>query len=310
MSVKNTANSIGYRLVHVVAVNKHGVKSSYRAFGRSSAPLQKLRHCLKNARRVPTLCRRLAYGEPNLALSAGKARHVVEHQHHVFSLVTEILGNRSSDIRAAQPAQRGDAQITPLNVSTSAPEALQGLDMSSALAERRTGVSARTQTLQADTLQNTATGASIMEEAVNQRLEMIARVYAETFFKPLGRYLLHLLHRYQDKQIQLRVKGRFMEFDPRKWDPDMDVSVSVGLGTGDRSKLIGTYRSILDLQQAFLTQLGANSPVRLTNVVYTCHRLCEAAGLESPERFFGTEEDAMRAEQALMQGGQEPSPEE
>ena len=205
---------------------------------------------------------------------------------------------------------RGDAQITPLPVATSSAEALAGLQMSAELMERRTGVSSRTQSLQADTLQNTATGASIMEEAVNQRLELIARVYAETFFKPLGRYILHLLHRYQDKAVQIRLKGRFMAFDPRKWDPDMDIAVAVGLGTGNRSRLLSAYQQILQIQQRFLAQLGKNSPVRLANVVYTCHKMAEAAGLESPERFFGTEEDARRAEQAIMNEKPAPSPEQ
>ena len=205
---------------------------------------------------------------------------------------------------------KGDAQITPLPVATSSGDALAGLQMSSELIERRTGISSRTQSIQADTLQNTATGASIMEEAINQRLELIARVYAETFFKPLGRYILHLLHRYQDKAIQLRLKGRFMAFDPRKWDPDMDIAVAVGLGTGNRSKLLAAYQQILQIQQGFITQLGKNSPVRLSNVIYTCHKMAEAAGLESPERFFGTEEDAKRAEQAIMNEKPAPSPEQ
>jgi hypothetical protein len=205
---------------------------------------------------------------------------------------------------------RGDASITPLPVATSSREALDGLDMSSGMIERRTGISPRTQSLQADTLQNTATGASIMEEAINQRLELIARCYAEQFFKPLGKYLLHLVHRYQDKAIQLRLKGKFMQFDPRKWDPDMDIAVAVGLGTGDRSKLISAYQQIVQYQQAFLTQLGAASPVRLSNIVYTLHKMCEAAGLESPERFFGTEEDAKRAEEMMMQDDGTPSEEE
>ena len=149
-----------------------------------------------------------------------------------------------------------------------------------------------------------------MEEAINQRLELIARVYAETFFKPLGRYILHLLHRYHDKAIQLRLKGRFMQFDPRKWDPDMDIAVAVGLGTGNRSKMLVAYQQILQIQQGFITQLGKNSPVRLANVVYTCHKMAEAAGLESPERFFGTEEDAKRAEQAIMNAPAQTSPEQ
>jgi hypothetical protein len=205
---------------------------------------------------------------------------------------------------------KGDASITPLPVASSSAEALQGLEMSKDLIERRTGISSRTQSLKADALQNTATGASIMEEAINQRLELIARVYAETFFKPLGRYLLHLVHCYHDKAIQLRLKGRFMEFDPRTWDPDMDISVAVGLGTGNRSKLVGAYGQILQIQQAFMTQLGPNSPVKLSNLVYTCHKLAEAAGLEAPERFFGTEEDARRIEQIMANRPPQPSPEQ
>ncbi len=205
---------------------------------------------------------------------------------------------------------KGDATITPLPVATSSGEALQGLEMSSALIERRTGVSSRTQSLQADALQNTATGASIMEEAVNQRLELIARVYAETFFKPLGRYILHLLHRYHDKAVQLRLKGRFMAFDPRRWDPDMDIAVAVGLGTGNRSRLVAAYRQILQIQQDFMSRLGKNSPVRLSHLAYTCRKMAEAAGLESPERFFGTEEDAKKAEAAMLNAPAQPSAEQ
>lgn len=205
---------------------------------------------------------------------------------------------------------KGDATIEPLKVVTSAADASQSLQLTDDLIERRTGISSRTQSIQADSLQNTATGAAIQEEAINQRLELIARVYAETFFKPLGRYVLHLLHRYQDKAVQLRIKGRYMEFDPRKWDPDMTISVAVGLGTGNRSRLVGTYQQILQIQSQFIQMLQKNSPVRLKNIIYTCDKLAEAAGLEAPERFFGTEEDAEKAEQAILQAGDAPSKDE
>lgn len=196
---------------------------------------------------------------------------------------------------------KGDASITPLPVATSAGEAMQGVTLTEQIVERRTGVSSRTQSIQADVLQNTATGANIMEEAINQRLELIARVFAEMFFKPLGRYLLHLLHKYQDKQMQMRLDGKFMAFDPRRWNPDMDIAVAVGLGTGNRAKLMQNYQTILTIQQAFLSQLGPLSPVKLSHLVYTCHKMVEAAGLEAPERFFGTDEDAKRAEQMMAQ---------
>ena len=207
---------------------------------------------------------------------------------------------------------KGGATIQPLNVPTNAAQAVQGIELSESLIEKRTGVTSRTQSLKADTLQNTATGAAIMEEAINQRLEMIARVYAENFFKPLGRFILHLLHKYQNQVIQLRLKGKYCQFDPRQWDPDMDISVAVGLGTGNRQKLVESYKAILQIQQAFIANLGVNSPVRLKNVIYTCHKMCEAAGLEAPERFFGTEEEAQRAEDAAIEAQKNngPSPEQ
>jgi hypothetical protein len=185
-------------------------------------------------------------------------------------------------------------------VSTSSGEALKGLEMSDGLVERRTGISSRTQSLGADSLQNTATGAAIMEEAVNQRLELIARVYAETFFKPLGRYVLHLLHHWLGEELTLRAGGRVFTWRPADWDPDMDISVAVGLGTGSRTRLVQSYRQVLQIQRELMERLGGASPVRLHHLVYTCHKMAEAAGLEAPERFFGTQEEARRAEAAML----------
>ena len=99
--------------------------------------------------------------------------------------------------------------------------------------------------------------------------------------------------------MQMRLNGKYMAFDPRRWNPDMDIAVAVGLGTGNRAKLMQHYQTILTIQQAFLSQLGPMSPVKLSHLVYTCHKMVEAAGLEAPERFFGTDEDAKKAEQAM-----------
>jgi len=187
---------------------------------------------------------------------------------------------------------KGDASITPLPVSTSSADALSGLQMCEGLAERRTGISSRTQSLGEAALPHTATGASIIEEAVNQRMELVARVYAETFFKPLGRYLLHLLYACRDKGLELRLFGRPMAFDIHSWDPDMDIACCAAMSGASRQKQVATYSKILELQYKMLKELGEASPVSLAHVVHTCHKLAEASGLEAPERFFGTREEA------------------
>jgi hypothetical protein len=60
-----------------------------------------------------------------------------------------------------------------------------------------------------------------------------------------------------------------------------------------------------------LAQLGPQiSPVKLSHIVHTCHKMAEAAGLEAPERFFGSEEDAKMASQAMANQPAQPSPEQ
>ena len=59
-----------------------------------------------------------------------------------------------------------------------------------------------------------------------------------------------------------------------------------------------------------MSRLGKNSPVRLSHLAYTCRKMAEAAGLESPERFFGTEEDAKKAEAAMLNAPAQPSAEQ
>ena len=194
---------------------------------------------------------------------------------------------------------KGDASITPLPVSTSSADALSGLQMCEALAERRTGISSRTQSLGEAALPHTATGASIVEEAVNQRMELVARVFSETFFKPLGRYLLHLLYACRDKGLELRLFGRPMAFDLHSWDPDMDIACCAAMSGASRQKQVATYSNILELQYKMLKELGPDSPIGLAHLIHTCHKLAEASGLEAPERFFGTREEARQAQMRL-----------
>ena len=106
VSVQNTAYRIGNRLVHVVAVNKYGIKSGNRTFCRSSAPLEQFRQYLKDARSVAAGCRRFPNCEADFTLSLGKAGNRIEKEHHILSLVAEIFGDCSGRICAADTGER------------------------------------------------------------------------------------------------------------------------------------------------------------------------------------------------------------
>lgn len=50
----------------------------------------------------------------------------------------------------------------------------------------------------------------MLTDAADQRLELIARVLAETFITRIYRLLLKNAVQYQDRQAQMKVNGRWM----------------------------------------------------------------------------------------------------
>ncbi len=203
----------------------------------------------------------------------------------------------------------GEAKVFPFPTTDISSSALAGLELTDKAKEQRTGIGMSNQGLSADVLQNTATGAAILEEAQNVRLEMIARVYAEMFYKPMAKYVLALAHKYMVEPVRIARRGGFADITPAEWNPEMGVTVAVGLGTGSRQKQAGSVQQILAAQQQIISNLGKNSFVRLSHVARSLHKLAESLGFESPEQYFGSIEDAQKAEQTLLQQPQPPNPE-
>jgi len=90
-----------------------------------------------------------------------------------------------------------------------------------------------------------------------------------------------------------------MAFDLHSWDPDMDIACCAAMSGASRQKQVATYSNILELQYKMLKELGPDSPIGLAHLIHTCHKLAEASGLEAPERFFGTREEARQAQMRL-----------
>jgi hypothetical protein len=119
------------------------------------------------------------------------------------------------------------------------------------------------------------------------KMELIARLFAETGVKSLFRGILHLLCKYQDKPRLIRMRGKFVEMDPREWSNLYDVSISVGLGTGSKNEQMAMLQMILAKQEQILTQFGpANPLVSVGQYRATLGRFIEAAGLKDSTEFF------------------------
>ena len=109
---------------------------------------------------------------------------------------------------------------------------------------KRTGIVPAAAGLDPDVLQSTTkSGVDATVQGAQERTEMTARLFAENGIKPLMKGILKLLCRYQDQPRMMRLRGKWVECNPKTWDADMDVIVHVALGRGtDQDRLMALER--------------------------------------------------------------------
>jgi hypothetical protein len=156
-------------------------------------------------------------------------------------------------------------------------------------AEGRTGVSRRSAGLSPDLLNPnvSATASMQMMSAVQARIELIARRFAEGFLKPLFLGILRDVARHQDEVRMVRLNGRFVPMDPRTWNTGMDVTVAVGLGTASQDKRLAMLGQVLAIQQKILMAPGGlGGMVGPTELHNTLEDLVRAGELSGVDRYF------------------------
>ena len=154
--------------------------------------------------------------------------------------------------------------------------------------EKRTGSSRINQGLDPDSINKTATGVNLQQAAGRQRVELIARVFAETGVKRLFSLMNKLTIKHQNKPEVVRLRGKWVQIDPADFDADRDMTVTVGLGAGNREQQVMTMQALLEVQRSIVEmQGGPDGPlVMLPNVHKALEKFVEATGLRSAEPFF------------------------
>jgi len=168
------------------------------------------------------------------------------------------------------------------------------LEYMDTIKENRTGVTAYNQGMNADTLNKTATGINMIMDASQQRLELIARVFAETGVKQMFLDIHALLLKHQTKPKWVKLRNNWIRVSPTEWRDRFNMTTNVGLGTGNKAQTQASMNNIIAMQMQ-LMPLGLSTPENLFN---SCKKLVDSMGFHG-ETFF-----------TLPQGQQGPSAEE
>lgn len=195
-------------------------------------------------------------------------------------------------VRLLNGAKPSDGHIVALEVPFVANATFNMLEELDSMKENAVGVTKYNQGMDANSLNKTASGITQIMQASQSRLELIARIFAETGVKDLFKQILHCLMKYQDKARMIRLRGEWVPMDPAEWDTEFDMTINVGLGTGNKDQMLGHLTTILGMQtQALQFQLqtgtGLNGPlVTGENIYNTAAKIVENSGLKSPELYF------------------------
>lgn len=183
---------------------------------------------------------------------------------------------------------KAQGAVTQLNVSNTAGQTFPMFEYLDGVQAKRTGVSDLQQGLDTNVLQNTtATAVAAMTQQSTGKLELIARIFAETGVRSLFKGILHLLCKYQNREQAIRLNGKWVSFDPREWSDQYNVSINVGLGNGNRQEQIAVLQMILAKQEDVLTRYGVNNPlVSLEQYQKTLSRMIEMAGFKDTTSFL------------------------
>ena len=239
----------------------------------------------------------------NMYLANNGRFQVVEGQVNIDDLLTNRPGGivRTRSPQALQPIQ------TPALQNYS----FEMLEYWDNIKSGRTGVNPTTQGLPADVLKSHVTTGAITGALTNAqgRIELIARIFADTGVRNIFKSVYNLIQRYENRKKIVRVQNNYFEIDPSSWREDLDVSIEVGIGYGDqdiRMNNLSTYAQLVE-KVAQQTE-GIINPDNIYNLM---REIADEMGIKNVDRFItppseeakepNIQEQALQAQaQALM----------
>lgn len=143
---------------------------------------------------------------------------------------------------------------------------------------------------------NTATGINIITQQANQRLELIARIFAETGMSDLFRFLIKMNQLFINEETIIRLTNGPMQIDPTDLEGEFDLVVNAGMGAGAKQQNIQNMQILQGLMTQ-LYQLGFVGPEQAYNFA---KRYIEEIGFKNVDDFVMNPQE-VQAKQAQQQ---------
>ena len=183
---------------------------------------------------------------------------------------------------------RAPGAVTPLPTPQISPDAFNMVKYLDQIREERSGVSKMTQGLNPEVLTSHVTSGAISAatESSMQRIELIARIFAETGIKDVFICIYQLIQRYEDREKIAYLNGKFMPIDVSRWRDKLNCTVNVGVGSGSQQSKMQTMSGIMNIVQTLVDKGGMGTLVTPNNVYNAISEFIAQSGYKNPDQFI------------------------
>lgn len=198
----------------------------------------------------------------------------------------------------------------PINLS---PYSMELVQYAQNEVEAQSGSTRYNQGLDSNSLNRTATGINAIMGAADKRIKMVARLFAETAWIPIIKFLILLNQKFLTPNQQFRINDEMVSLSPEELNIDYDLTINTGQGAGTKEAQLNYLIVIIQQLYPKLEQVGIvdeNSWYEITK------DLLEKMGIrnvgtyltdpKSPEGIMKKQQQMQMAQQMAQQQAQQP----
>jgi len=195
------------------------------------------------------------------------------------------------DLLSSRPGgivrMRSPNAVTPLPTPQMSGDAFKMVQYLDQVREERSGVSKMTQGLNPDVLNSHVTTGAVaaVTESSMQRIELIARIFAETGIKDLFKNIYKLIQRYEDRKKIFYLNNKFVPIDVSRWRDELNCNINVGVGSGSQQTKMQTMTGIMTIIQGLIQNGGMGTMVTPQNVYNAVSEFITQSGYKNPDMF-------------------------
>jgi len=242
----------------------------------------------------------------NMYLTNNGRYEVVEGQANLDDLMTSRPGGI---VRVRTPGA-----VSPLATPQLDQNSFNMLGYLDSIREERTGVNKNSMGMGEGTLKShqSATGVAQVMTAAQQKIELIARVFAETGMKDLATNVYQLVQKYESPEKLIRLNNKWVTLYPSEWKEKLDCTAQVGLGFGNKDMNLMHLSQLAQTLQMISQHPSAGMMIKPKNVYNLVAEQIKSMGMknvhdfitdpgdqEPPQRGPSPEEQAKQAEMQL-----------